>query len=48
MTLYNVLVALLIFVLAEVILSLVGVPYAWAIALVLAILAVLLHFGNGV
>jgi predicted PurR-regulated permease PerM len=44
MSLTVLLVALLIFVLAGVILSLVGVPYAWAIALVLAILYVLTGF----
>lgn len=45
MTLGAVLVALLIFVLAGVILSLVGVPYAWAIALVIAILWLLMGSG---
>lgn len=42
MTLADVLVALLIFILAGVILSIVGVPYAWAIALVIAILYLLM------
>lgn len=41
MSLVTILVALLIFVLVGVILSLVGVPYAWAIALIVAILYVI-------
>lgn len=44
MSLTAILVALLIFVLVGVILSLIGVPYAWAIALVLAILYLLTGF----